>query len=186
MSENEAKLECLRDRVYELYIEKFIECVPDYDVNALEAIAVDLEDGTFREAMELARGYNRKPHDVNFKYHYHQTYLKVVHNIFVNVRNSAIARQKILDGEWKASKVPSMTHRELFPELAEERDKSFVREMSKRIQSDEDKPKTEGFLMCGRCKGKHVDYTQLQTRSGDEGITNHCLCRDCGNRWKFS
>lgn len=42
-----------------------------------------------------------------------------------------------------------------------------------------------GIFKCGRCKSGEVDYTQQQTRSGDEPLTTFCTCLKCGNKWKF-
>lgn len=44
----------------------------------------------------------------------------------------------------------------------------------------------EGVLECRnpKCKSKRCYYYQLQTRSGDEGITTFVICSKCNSRYK--
>ena len=37
---------------------------------------------------------------------------------------------------------------------------------------------------CPECGERNVQYTQMQTRSADEGMTNFCQCMSCKHRWK--
>jgi len=37
---------------------------------------------------------------------------------------------------------------------------------------------------CPQCGQRNVQYTQLQTRSADEGMTSFMLCMECNHRWK--
>jgi len=37
---------------------------------------------------------------------------------------------------------------------------------------------------CPNCGDRNVHYTQMQTRSADEGMTNFCQCMTCKHRWK--
>jgi DNA-directed RNA polymerase subunit M/transcription elongation factor TFIIS len=47
------------------------------------------------------------------------------------------------------------------------------------------KERRKGRLKCPRCKSWYTTDHQLQTRSGDEGMTSRCACDDCGHHWKF-
>lgn len=40
-----------------------------------------------------------------------------------------------------------------------------------------------GIAKCGRCKSDNLGFSQVQTRSADEGFTTKYRCLDCGNRW---
>ena len=42
------------------------------------------------------------------------------------------------------------------------------------------------LLKCPRCRKNNCTYTQMQTRSADEPMTNFCFCGDCGYNWRFS
>jgi len=37
---------------------------------------------------------------------------------------------------------------------------------------------------CPECGDRNVQYTQMQTRSADEGMTSFCQCMSCKYRWK--
>lgn len=41
-----------------------------------------------------------------------------------------------------------------------------------------------GSFKCGKCGSYNVTYTQMQTRSADEGMTSLFHCRNCQKRWK--
>lgn len=43
----------------------------------------------------------------------------------------------------------------------------------------------KGIFKCKKCKSEKTWSYQLQTRSGDEGMTNFITCSNCGNKWKF-
>jgi len=40
-------------------------------------------------------------------------------------------------------------------------------------------------IKCGKCKNNKVTYYELQTRSGDEAITQYFNCICCGHKWKY-
>jgi DNA-directed RNA polymerase subunit M/transcription elongation factor TFIIS len=42
------------------------------------------------------------------------------------------------------------------------------------------------MMRCRRCKGSDISFSQLQTRSADEGMTAYYTCDHCGKRWKQS
>jgi transcription elongation factor S-II len=39
-------------------------------------------------------------------------------------------------------------------------------------------------IKCGKCKNNKISYYELQTRSGDEAITQFYNCIICGHKWK--
>jgi DNA-directed RNA polymerase subunit M/transcription elongation factor TFIIS len=58
---------------------------------------------------------------------------------------------------------------------------NLEKQMSKNLEKPIIK---EGAFIC-RCGSKKTFFTQLQTSSGDEGMTTFVTCVTCGARWKF-
>lgn len=53
------------------------------------------------------------------------------------------------------------------------------------IQSAIESPEVEeGAYKCNRCLSMKTLSLSVQTRSGDEGMTNYIQCIECGLRWK--
>lgn len=44
---------------------------------------------------------------------------------------------------------------------------------------------TPTFLRCRKCKSTNIEFDQKQIRSGDEGMTAFCKCKDCDTTWKM-
>ena len=40
------------------------------------------------------------------------------------------------------------------------------------------------LFTCPKCRKANAVYTQVQTRSADEPMTNLCRCLECNNRWR--
>jgi len=41
-----------------------------------------------------------------------------------------------------------------------------------------------GILVCRKCKSRHTEFTQVQTRGADEPMTVFASCNKCGFRWR--
>lgn len=41
-----------------------------------------------------------------------------------------------------------------------------------------------GAFTCRKCKGQRIRYTELQMRSGDEGMTRFFRCHTCQHFWR--
>mmetsp|Transcript_30878 Transcript_30878/g.48105 ORF Transcript_30878/g.48105 Transcript_30878/m.48105 type:complete len:325 (-) Transcript_30878:26-1000(-) len=65
--------------------------------------------------------------------------------------------------------------------------KKYEKELSTTITQDDliDLPDDyEGVYQCRKCKSKRTKYDQLQTRGGDEPMTNIITCFDCKHKWR--
>ena len=51
-------------------------------------------------------------------------------------------------------------------------------------EAEEEAPPAVGAERCPRCRSRRTTYSLLQTRSGDEGMTQFWFCEECGRRWK--
>jgi len=79
-------------------------------------------------------------------------------------------RERILSGNVSLRDLVLMHPYEMFPERWEE---TFLRVAKKRLKKEltEDvATMPDGLFTCGRCKSKKTSFTQLQTRSADEGM----------------
>ena len=65
-----------------------------------------------------------------------------------------------------------------------EEEKKEDEEISKKALNNTCAPKIvakpSGIFQCPRCKSMRTFFNQLQTRGGDEPMTNFCECIDCG------
>ena len=87
----------------------------------------------------------------------------------------------LMAGEYTTKELVEMSHMQMFPALWEE----ALAKSQKRRVIDPDVPREDGMFMCGKCKGYHTTYHQLQTRSADEPMTTFVTCLKCNKRWKF-
>jgi DNA-directed RNA polymerase subunit M/transcription elongation factor TFIIS len=116
---------------------------------------------------------------------YTQHMRKVVSNLFTNP-NSLYVQQSLRDEILTPRDVVySPPWFLLSPETIAERQKQMEEDIRDnhtayvRLAS-----KQQGMFKCGRCKSDRTSYTEVQTRSADEGMTAFVLCDNCGNKWK--
>ena len=160
-------------------INKFCEIfnLPDTD-----SLVQNLEKGIFNEAIHYCKqnNYELKWSNQLFSKQYAQLARKVIANL-TYTPNSASVKGKILDNVWLPETVASKTHEELNPEQhAELKHKIMSKYINMSSEQDHD-----GFFKCGKCKTKKTTYTQAQTRSADEPMTNFVTCLDCGHEYKY-
>jgi len=119
-----------------------------------------------------------------FRENYKDNHIRVIANLR-NKRNGHKLVERIREGEIKPQKLVSMTHRELAPEIWDERDKRVKAYWDKRHGKSGEIERKDGILTCPKCKKKKTEYSERQVRSSDEPTTKFCYCWDCGYRWKF-
>jgi DNA-directed RNA polymerase subunit M/transcription elongation factor TFIIS len=106
----------------------------------------------------------------------------VLFNLKNGERNPGLIR-KIIEKEYPTRALAFMSPRVLFPELWDPLiDDCLKREWAK------PEPIVGGLIKCRFCKKDQTVFNQLQTRSGDEGLTTYVTCYNplCGKRFKFS
>ena len=111
-----------------------------------------------------------------------QLYIDRLRSIYINLKQSADFRERILTKQIKAHEVGQLTHQSMAPE-------KWQRLINDKKVRDENRyaPKLEAStdnFTCRKCKSKKCSYYQLQTRSADEPMTTFVTCLDCGSRWK--
>jgi len=139
----------------------------------------NLEKGIYNYTIQEARKKKiiRKWENVHFS----QLYIDRFRSIHVNLKNPTL-RTRIKQNGFKIHTLAFMSHQEMKPE----RWKDLI---DAKIKRDENLCKvdmsaaTDEFY-CYKCKNRKCTYYQLQTRSGDEGMTTFVMCLVCGASWK--
>jgi transcription elongation factor S-II len=99
-----------------------------------------------------------------------------------NIRRVPGMRERLLSGELHPKAFVEMTCYEMYPELWTP---VFERIATKQLRRMAPVPTShETPYACGKCRGKRIAMTQLQTRSADEPMTCFFFCQDCGKSWK--
>ena len=99
-----------------------------------------------------------------------------------NIRRVPGLRERLLSGEVPPKTFVDMTCYEMYPELWTP---VFERIATKQLRRMAPVPTShETPYTCGKCRGKRIAMTQLQTRSADEPMTCFFFCQDCGKSWK--
>jgi transcription elongation factor S-II len=91
---------------------------------------------------------------------------------------------RLLSGDIQPEYLATMTHAQMWPEKWT----GFIDgELNRRdrwvIVKKDDEHHSDAFK-CGKCKKSKVTYYSMQTRSGDEPMTNFIRCVNCDNRWR--
>jgi DNA-directed RNA polymerase subunit M/transcription elongation factor TFIIS len=99
-----------------------------------------------------------------------------------NIRRVPGMRERLLSGELSPKAFVDMTCYEMYPDLWTP---VFERIATKQLRRMAPVPTAhETPYTCGKCRGKRIAMTQLQTRSADEPMTCFFFCQDCGKSWK--
>ena len=111
-----------------------------------------------------------------------QIYLDRLRSIYINIRQSAEFREKLVTKQIKAHEVGGLTHQDMAP-LKWQKLIDFKKVRDENRYAPKLEASTDNFT-CRKCKSKKCSYYQLQTRSADEPMTTFVTCIECGSRWK--
>lgn len=113
-------------------------------------------------------------------------YKSKIRSLHYNLKNSGDLREAVTNATIKPDRLVRMTHEELQPEIWK-----AVQAEVERLQNEKFAPVLDatligsGAFVCRKCKSDRTTYTELQTRSADEPMTQHVVCYNCGTRWKM-
>lgn len=115
-------------------------------------------------------------------------YREKMRSLFQNLKNKSnpTLRTRILSGAITPENFVSMSHEEMKSQEQRDEDKRLEKENMHNAMRPEQEKSISSSIECPKCHKKTVSYSQAQTRSADEPMTNFCECQSCGNRWKFS
>lgn len=155
------------------------------DLNLSELEAKDLEIGIFNSCIDYANSL-KIPASWSCDL-FSETYLNIGISIYSNLdKNSYIKNKTLIDKiknrEILPHKLPYMSCEELFPEVWKE----IMEKRERKIKAAYEIKQVSmtDAIKCGKCKNNKVTYYELQTRSGDEAITQFYNCIICGHKWK--
>jgi len=80
----------------------------------------------------------------------------------------------------------SMETKDLAPDSVKKQREILENESIENRRINRPMKNESSLLKCPRCRKNNCTYTQMQTRSADEPMTNFCFCGDCGYNWRFS
>ena len=161
-------------------------CMLQEELKLTEIEAKDLEIGIFNASIDYANSL-KIPTSWSCDL-FAETYLNIAMSIYANLdKNSYIKNEKLMDRlknrEFLPHKLPYMNCEEIFPEIW----KDILEKLERKIKGAYEIKQVSmtDQIKCGKCKNNKVTYYELQTRSGDEAITQYFNCICCGHKWKY-
>ena len=161
-------------------------CMLQEELKLTEIEAKDLEIGIFNASIDYANSLKIQTSwscDL-----FAETYLNIAISIYSNLdKNSYIKNERLMDRlkerEFLPHKLPYMNCEEIFPEIW----KDIIEKLERKIKGAYEIKQVSmtDQIKCGKCKNNKVTYYELQTRSGDEAITQYFNCICCGHKWKY-
>eukprot|EP00659_Diplonema_papillatum_P015233 gene15233-23266_t len=86
-------------------------------------------------------------------------------------KNNDLLREQILDGSIAASALPTIKAAELRNPEKKAQAQAIISEITADMSAVHTSSTETSMYTCGRCRGRHCSYYELQTRSGDEPMT---------------
>jgi len=155
------------------------------DLQLTELEAKDLEIGVFNASIDYANSLKIPLSWSNdlFAENYINIAIKIYSNLYPNsyIQNKNLL-SRLKNKEFLPHKLPYMTTQEMFPERWKEIMEKYEKQI-KNAYEIKQMSMTEDYK-CGKCKNNKITYYELQTRSGDEAMTQYFTCICCGHKWK--
>jgi DNA-directed RNA polymerase subunit M/transcription elongation factor TFIIS len=156
------------------------------ELELTEIEAKDLEIGIFNSCIDYA---NSLKISTSWSCElFADTYINIAISIYSNLdKNCYIKNEgliaKIKNKEILPHKIPYMSAEEMFPEIWRE----ILEKRERKIKAAYEIKQVSmtDAIKCGKCKNNKITYYELQTRSGDEAITQYFNCICCGHKWKY-
>uniref|UniRef100_A0A6C0J629 TFIIS-type domain-containing protein n=1 Tax=viral metagenome TaxID=1070528 RepID=A0A6C0J629_9ZZZZ len=115
------------------------------------------------------------------------TYLNIARSLYSNLDTGCYVKNnyllnKIKNKEFIPHNIAYMRNDELYPE----RWKNIIEKNKLKFKSAYEIKQVAmtDAIKCGHCKNNKISYYELQTRSGDEPMTQYFNCIVCGHKWK--
>ncbi|MEN2497726.1 MAG: Transcription elongation factor A protein 1, partial [Marteilia pararefringens] len=173
-------IKILGDTIRNKFICMLVQALTESAVNLTEISHPSTFDDFINFSVKVEQEcYKTHPDISKYKTHMRSRVLNLK-----NTKNTGLM-SKIFNGVIDPKDYSHMTT----AELASESLKKEIQEINSQTMKERmigRNTSSSSILKCPKCKGKNCSYTQMQTRSGDEPMTNFCFCSDCGVTWRFS
>jgi transcription elongation factor S-II len=155
------------------------------DIKLSEIEATDLEIGIFNATIDYANSL-KIPLSWSCDL-FIDSYLNISRSIYSNLDGkSYIGNLELLDKiksrQILPNKLPYMSCEDIFPDKW--RDIIEKQKLKFKAAYEIKQFSMTNTIKCGKCKNNKISYYELQTRSGDEAITQFYNCIICGHKWK--
>lgn len=160
----------------------------DLLINNLELTeleATDLEIGIFNSTLDYANSLR-----IQLSWNcplFIESYINNARSIYANLKtDSYINNEQLLkrlkNKEFTPHELAYMSKEELFPE----RWKDIIDKQKLKLKGAYEVKQVSmtDAIKCGKCKNNKISYYELQTRSGDEAMSQFFTCITCGHKWK--
>ena len=158
----------------------------ELEIGLTEIEAKDLEIGVFNSSIDYANSL-KIPLSWSSDL-FSETYLNIARSIYSNLNKECYIRNltlidRLKKKEFLPHKLPYMSCEEMFPD----RWKEIIEKLERKFKAAYEIKQFSmtDAIKCGKCKNNKVTYYELQTRSGDEAITQFFKCICCGHGWKY-
>jgi transcription elongation factor S-II len=155
------------------------------DIKLTSIEAADLEIGVFNSTIDYANSLKIPLSWASDLFT--DSYLNIARSIYSNLdKSSYIQNTKLIErlqtGEFVPHKLPYMSCEDVFPEKW----KTIIEKQKLKFKAAYEIKQVSmtDTIKCGKCKNNKISYYELQTRSGDEAITQFYNCIICGHKWK--
>jgi transcription elongation factor S-II len=111
-----------------------------------------------------------------------ELYVTRIYTIYTNIKNNIGLLEKLKTDLITPIQLASMNYEEMYPEKWESRNQTKQLRLEKTYCAENLQASTDMFF-CRKCKKNNCTFYQLQTRSGDEGMTTFVTCVDCNAHW---
>jgi DNA-directed RNA polymerase subunit M/transcription elongation factor TFIIS len=166
----------IRNEIKELFSNKF---------GLSEIEIADLEIGIFNASIDYA---NSLKIQLSWKCSlFIDTYINIARSLYSNLDTGCYVKnnyllEKIKNKEIIPHNLAYMSYEEMYPKRWE-----YIIEKNKlrfKTAYEIKQVAMTDAIKCGHCKNNKVSYYELQTRSGDEPMTQYFNCIVCGHKWK--
>ena len=103
--------------------------------------------------------------------------------IALKCKDNKTLRSRILSRSLMATTLPMMSSKSFLNPTQQLKHQSIIEEVTADLTAGTTTEVETSIFLCSRCKKRRCTYYELQTRSGDEPMTQFVSCLNCGKKW---